>query len=228
MLAGGLGTRMRGHAGGLAKSLVPVLGEPFAHHQLRLLARQGVRDVVLVIGHGGSEIRSSIGDGGGFSVSVTYVDEGDELHGTGGALRLALDRGALSDPVGVLYGDSYLPIDLAPVWAAFDLAAHRALMAVVRSSAELGPGNANLEGDLVTRYDKLGAQLGWIDFGFNVLRRDVIEEIPAGAVVDLADVLRDLSLRRELRGYEVESRFYEVGSPEGLADLERYLATEGR
>ena len=53
---------MRGRTGGLPKTLVPVLGEPFAHHQLRLLASQGVREVVLVIGHGGSEIRESIGD----------------------------------------------------------------------------------------------------------------------------------------------------------------------
>ncbi len=208
---------MRGHAAG-PKYLVPVLGEPFAHHQLRLLASQGVGEVVLVLGHGGDEIRGAVGDSA-FGVGVTYVDEGDELHGTGGALRLALDRVELGDTVAVLYGDSYLPIDLGGPWAAFDTATHRALMTVVRGSS----GNATLEGDLVTLYDK-AASLGWIDFGFNLLRRDAIEEIPAGEVVDLADVFHELSRRGELAGYEVESRFYEVGSPEGLADLEEYLA----
>ena len=65
---------MRGHAAG-PKYLVPVLGEPFAHHQLRLLAAQGVGEVVLVLGHGGDEIRGAVGDSA-FGVGVTYVDEG--------------------------------------------------------------------------------------------------------------------------------------------------------
>jgi N-acetyl-alpha-D-muramate 1-phosphate uridylyltransferase len=222
---------MRERTEGRPKYLLPVREEPFAHHQLRLLASQGVTEVVLVVGHGGSEIRESIGDGERFGLAVTYVDEGGELHGTGGALRLALDQGVLADPAAVLYGDSYLPIDLGAVWAAFDPAVHRALMTVVRNRGQWDASNAILEGEVVTLYDKgapPGAGLEWIDFGFNILRQDAIEEIPAGAVVDLADVLRELSLRGELRGYEVESRFYEVGSPEGLADLEEYLAaTEG-
>ncbi len=218
---------MRERTEGLPKYLLPVRGEPFAHHQLRLLASQGVTEVVLVIGHGGSEIRESVGDGGRFGLSVAYVDEGDELRGTGGALRFAFDQGVLADPVAVLYGDSYLPIDLAAVWDAFDPAAHRALMTVVRNRGQWDASNATLEGGTVTRYEKgapPGSGMDWIDFGFNILRRDVVEEIPAGAVVDLADVLHELSLRGELAGYEVESRFYEVGSPEGLADLEEYLA----
>ena len=112
VLAGGLGTRMRDAAPGLPKALVPVLGEPFAFHQLRLLASQGVREVVYVIGHLGSQIRAAVGDGDAFGLGVSYVDEGESLRGTGGALRFAHDRGTLPDVFGVLYGDSYLPIDL--------------------------------------------------------------------------------------------------------------------
>ena len=40
---------------------------------------------------------------------------------------------------------------------------------------------------------------------------------------DLADVLRDLSREGKLAGYEVTERFYEIGSPEGLADFSRYV-----
>jgi N-acetyl-alpha-D-muramate 1-phosphate uridylyltransferase len=79
----------------------------------------------------------------------------------------------------------------------------------------------------VVLYDKRpearDERMAWIDYGFTVLRRAVVEEIPAGAVVDLADVYRELSSRGDLAGYEVAERFYEAGSPEGLADLERHL-----
>ena len=131
ILAGGLGTRMRDRAGELPKALVEVAGEPFAHHQLRLLAGQGVREVVFVIGFQGEKLRAAIGDGSRFGLSVGYVDEGEELHGTGGALRYALDADALADPMAVLYGDSYLPIELAPVWVAFAESGRLALMTML-------------------------------------------------------------------------------------------------
>jgi hypothetical protein len=72
------------------------------------------------------------------------------------------------------------------------------------------------------------AEMRWIDYGLSVLSRRVVESrIPPGEVVDLTGVMRDLSLGGALAGLEVEQRFYEVGSPQGLRDLEAYLARSG-
>ena len=227
VLAGGLGTRMAHIAPDLPKALVPVLGEPFAFHQLRLLAAQGVRDVLYVVGHLGARIREAVGDGRTFDLAVAYVDERESLHGTAGALRLALDRGVLPETFGVLYGDSYLPIDLAPVWRAFSDDGRPALMTVFRNERLWDSSNAVFGNGTVLRYDKDPAAhepaMEWIDYGFSVLERSVVDRIPTDSVVDLADVYRDLSRRGELAGYEVSERFYEVGSPGGLAELEDYL-----
>lgn len=232
VLAGGLGTRMASVAPDVPKALAPVLGEPFAFHQLRLLAGQGVRDVLYVVGHLGAEIREAVGDGSAFQLAVSYIDEGESLHGTGGALRLALDRGELPETFGVLYGDSYLPIDLTPVWPAFVASSRPALMTVFRNEDRWEPSNAVFEDGVVTRYDKNPAArapaMRWIDYGLAVLGRDVVDAIPPDSVVDLADVYRDLSERGELAGYEVSERFYEAGSPGGLAELEAYLSKNDR
>ena len=65
----------------------------------------------------------------------------------------------------------------------------------------------------------------WIDYGFAILSRPaVIDRIASGEVADLADLMRDLSAAGQLAGFEVPERFYEIGSPQGLADLERHLA----
>jgi NDP-sugar pyrophosphorylase family protein len=219
---------MEGVAPGIPKALVPVCGEPFAFHQLRLLESQGVGDVVFVVGHRGAQVRDAVDDGRAFGLRVSYVDEGDDLHGTGGALRVALGRGSLPEVFGVLYGDSYLPTELAPIWAAFAAAGRPALMTVHRNEDRWDLSNAVLEAGLVVAYDKRpearDERMAWIDYGFSVLERSVVEDIPAETAVDLADVYGILSSRGQLAGYEVSERFYEAGSPRGVADLERYLA----
>src|SRR5205807_1170594 len=82
---GGLGTRMRPLTANVPKSLVPVLGRPFAELQLEWLASQEVTDVIYSIGYRGSTVRTALGDGRRFGVTLTYVDEGNELLGTAGA-----------------------------------------------------------------------------------------------------------------------------------------------
>ena len=95
VLAGGLGTRMRPLTETVPKALLPVLGAPFADWQLALLAEQGVERVVYCVGYRGELLREHVGDGSRHGLSVTWSDEGQELRGTAGAIRLALDRGAL-------------------------------------------------------------------------------------------------------------------------------------
>jgi len=91
ILAGGLATRLRPVTETVAKAVMPVAGRPFAEYQLEWLARAGVTDVVYAIGFHGDQIRAAVGDGSRFGIRVTYVDEGEILLGTGGAVRLAYD-----------------------------------------------------------------------------------------------------------------------------------------
>jgi NDP-sugar pyrophosphorylase family protein len=231
ILAGGLGTRMASLTAGRPKALLPVAGRPFIDHQLELLAEAGVTDVVICTGYGGAELRSHVEDGAAHGLELRFVDEGDELRGTAGALRLAFDQGVLDPSFAVLYGDSYLPIELQPVWDAFRASRLPALMTVLRNDDRWDASNAIVADGRVVLYDKGGSdpRRRWIDYGLSVLAaRVVAERVPAGAVSDLAEVYRDLSLAGELGAYEVEERFYEIGSPSGLEELERYLGHSKR
>jgi NDP-sugar pyrophosphorylase family protein len=227
ILAGGLGTRMRAVTGDLPKALIPVAGRPFAHHQLALLASQGVRRVVYCIGHEGARLRAFVRDGSPWGLHVSYVDEGAELLGTGGALRAALDAGALDEEVAVLYGDSYLPAPFGPIVAAFQDSGSPALMTVLRNEDRWDASNAVFRDGRVVLYDKSvrSPEMAWIDYGLTILRTELLSErVMPRAIADLADLMHDLSREGLLAGYQVEGRFHEVGSPEGLAELEGYLA----
>ena len=228
ILAGGLGTRMAEVSRGAPKALVPVAGEPFAYHQLSLLASQGVRRVVFCVGFGADRVRAFVGDGSRWGLDVAYVDEGETLLGTAGALRGACNAGVLDESFGVLYGDSYLPIDLTAVTRAFQASGLPALMTVLLNKDRWDASNAVFRRGRVVRYDKRPearvAEMLWIDYGFSIFERElIVDRVAAGAVVDLAELVGELSAAGLLAGLEVTERFYEVGSPRGRDELEAHL-----
>jgi NDP-sugar pyrophosphorylase family protein len=229
VLAGGLGTRMRPATEAVPKALVRVLGKPFADWQLEHLAAQGVERLIYSVGYRGDMLRAHVGDGSGFGLKVTWVDEGERLRGTGGAIRLALDEGALEDAFFVLYGDSYLTVVMSEVEVAWRDSKQPALMTVMRNEGRWDSSNAIYKDGRVVLYDKSRpkerqSEMHWIDYGLSVLAREVITtRIERDTVADLADLMKDLSTEGVLAGLEVNQRFYEAGSPSGLQDLEKYL-----
>lgn len=228
ILAGGLGTRIAGRSAGLPKALIPVLGKPFLYYQLEWLAQQNVRDVVMSVGYKGELIREAVGGGEGFGLSVAYADEGDILRGTGGALRYIADLGLLESSFFVVYGDSYLPINLGSVWLTSG-GGKIPTMTVLRNEGRWDKSNVIFRDGVLILYDKLAtdpAALGmdYIDFGLSVLTRDtIVQGIASASKVDLAVLFNRLSTEGRLRGHEVFERFYEIGSPQGLDDFEAYL-----
>lgn len=193
------------------------------------LARNGVRDIVYLIGYRGDQIAAALGDGAAFGLSIRYADEGERRLGTAGAIRHAIDLGMLASGFFVLYGNSFLPIDIAPVWRASS-EGRWPLMTVIRNANRWDRSNACFEHGRVRLYDKrvadpIAAGMEFIDYGLSVYPRDEIARlVPAQVPWDLSDVAHELSREGKLRGHEVFEQFYEIGSPAGLADLEALLA----
>ncbi len=226
ILAGGLASRHGERTRHVPKALLPVAGEPFVAHQLRLAARQGFRDVVLCIGHLGDAIERFVRDGSAFGLHVEYSRDGDVLLGTGGALRRA--RPLLGDPFVVVYGDSWLEIDVEPVLEAFYASQKPALMTVLHNHGLWDRSNADFDGARV-RYSKRspGSEMQWIDFGLGVLRSSILDDWPASEPFGLSDVYERLSSAGQLAGFEARERFFEIGSEQGLAETDARLRTRG-
>lgn len=231
VLAGGLGARMRPLTELIPKALIPVLGRPFAELQLEWLAGEGVDHVVYSVGYRADMIREALGSGERFGLYIDYVDEGDDLRGSGGALRLALDRQLLPEQFFILYGDAYLRVHLAAVEERWHASGKPALMTVLRNAGRWDRSNAVLH-DGGVFYDKRATErppnMEWIDYGLSVTSADVIAGwLPPGGRGDLADLFHVLSQRGDVAGLEVTQRFYEIGSPSGLNELEDHLRQNG-
>jgi len=220
ILAGGLGTRMRPLTETCPKTLLPAAGRPFAYYQLHWLAAQGITAVVYSIGHQGDQIRRYWAEQRP-PIPICYVDEGEVLLGTAGALRLAHKQGVLDERFFVIYGDSFLPVEFAPVWDAFQASTLPALMTVLRNEGRWDRSNVIYEPGRVALYDKsAGPGMRHIDYGLSCFRRELFDD-PTHS--DLAALFHDLSLQGRLAAFEVHERFYEIGSLAGLRDFEEYL-----
>jgi NDP-sugar pyrophosphorylase family protein len=233
ILAGGLATRMRPLTETIPKAMIPVEGRPFIDHQLAWLAAHGVTEVVLSVGYLGEAIQAHVGDGARYGLSARVVNEGANLRGTAGAVRLAFDEGVLDERFLLTYGDSFLPIDFAAVFRHFEAAGAPGLMTVYRNQGRWDTSNVIFDGRMVTLYDKQRKtrppeDFSFIDYGLSALTRQAVEQrIPAGQKADLSDLFHALSLRGELCGWESPERFYEIGSPQGLADFSEWVRARG-
>jgi NDP-sugar pyrophosphorylase family protein len=225
ILAGGLATRLRPITERVPKVLIPVAGQPFLAHQLALLRRQGITRAVLCVGHLGDRVQQDFGDGSAHGVRLEYSFDGPVLLGTGGALKRALPL--LGGWFFVLYGDSYLPIDFRPVAERFQRSGKLGLMTVFQNEGRYDASNVVFRDGEITVYDKKtkAPDMRHIDYGLSLFRSSAFDDWPANQPFDLADVLQRLVARRQLAGYEVKERFYEIGSPAGLAELEALLGS---
>jgi MurNAc alpha-1-phosphate uridylyltransferase len=210
----------------LPKSMLPVAGRPFVDWQLERLAECGFRDVVMCVAFLGDRIETHVKDGARFGLAVRWSLEGPRLLGTGGALRAALPL--LHPTFLVTYGDSYLPFDYAgPLRMLGTHDDADGVMSVFKNDGKWDSSNVSTDGVWVRRYEKgVGdPSLDHIDYGATAFRREVIAACPEGVAFGLDRVQRDLAQRTRLRAYVAHERFYEVGSPHGLAELDRHLRT---
>lgn len=223
ILAGGLATRLRPITEKVPKLLVDVAGEPFFSHQIRLLKAAGLRHLVLCVGYLGEKIVDLYGDGAAWGVKIEYSFDGPKLLGTGGALIQAMPK--LGDSFYVLYGDSYLPIDYLAVGESFLASGKEGLMTVYENHGRYDTSNVWFENDTIRVYDKKARrpEMHHIDYGLGVFRASALASFPRDAVVDLAEVQKSLVARQQLAGYEIKQRFYEIGSHEGLKELDALL-----
>lgn len=223
ILAGGLAKRLRPITETIPKSLVMIAGLPFIAHQLRLLHAAGLRRIVICAGYLGDMIEKEIGNGGRFDLQIEYSFDKPHLLGTGGALKQALPL--LGGHFLVLYGDSYLPIDYREVVRAFIAANKAGLMTVFRNEGRWDTSNVQFEAGQILRYDKKQhtSEMRHIDYGLGILRSESLAPWPENESFDLTEVYSRLLSEDQLSGYEVATRFYEIGSPQGLAELEAFL-----
>lgn len=226
VLMGGLGTRLKNFTKECPKSLVEVCGKPFFDYQLDLLTAWGFKKFVFLVGYKSDMIEEHFGDGSSRGISITYSYDGEKLLGTGGAVRRALDL--LEDDFLLIYGDSFMDIDYAETLYRYErgkAAGARALMSVLGNNDRFDKSNVVMKDGAIALYDKHNTtpEMDHIDYGVCMYERSLFESYPEDTAFDIAQILHELSVKGQLAAQKVTKRFYEIGSPESLAEFSGYV-----
>ena len=225
ILCGGLATRLQPITKTIPKSLVMVNNKPMLQYQLDMLQKQGIRHVVLCVGYLGEMIQDTFGDKYR-DILLEYSFDGPKLIGTGGAIKKAYSK--LSDTFFVLYGDSYLPVEYKPILEYFHTTNKEGLMTLFKNDNLYDTSNVVFKDNQIICYDKKNktTDMNYIDYGLSIFNVSVFKTYPADCSFDLSQVMVNLVNNKQLAGYEVFNRFYEMGSINGLNELELYLKNQ--
>ena len=218
-----MATRLGGIAKDTPKAMLDVAGKPFIEWQLEQVAEQGVKKVVLCLGHLAQAIEGHVGDGKRWGLQVRYSYDGPHARGTGGAIKQALPL--LSDPFYVLYADSWLQGPWKALAAAYGEGGCDSVMSVLLNQGQWDKSNVRFDAGWVRAYDKKaqGPGFDWIDYGLNLFNQAALQRLDKDAF-DLSELQGLLAAAGRMRGVEVKERFYDIGTPQALEETRAHLS----
>jgi MurNAc alpha-1-phosphate uridylyltransferase len=223
LLAGGMATRLGELTETTPKSLIEIAGRPFIEYQLKSFASAGFSQIVVCVGNLSEKIINFVGDGSQYGLQVRYSFDGDEQLGTGGAIRKALPF--LENNFFVQYGDSFLKFNYQELEREFNKNPDPCLMTIYENHNSFDKSNVEIfEGKRIS-YSKSSPspEMNFIDYGCMILDGKLFGDFKTPTKFDLSYYLEHLSRRGLLSGFQVQKRFFEIGSLQGIQVFDEYV-----
>ena len=223
ILAGGLATRLRSLTKKNPKSLIKINNKPFIERQLDFLEKQGIKKVVISIGHHGNKIKKYLNKYYKKKIKILYIKDTPILLGTGGAIINSLKF--LKDFFYVVYGDSYLRIDLKRMKKVYKKKKPKILMALYKNNNKLDRSNISINKQGYIYYDKKNPKknMKYIDYGVSIMKASIFKKFKKKKYYDLENIFYYYSLRKDIIGMKFKNRFFEIGSKKGINDANNYF-----
>ncbi len=214
ILAAGRGERMRPLTVDLPKPMLPVSGKPLLQYHVEALARAGFTELVINHARSGERIEAWFADGAAYGVNIRYSAEGDHPLGTGGGIKRALPLLG-DDPFLVVNGDTWTDFPHETLKPALS---GQARLVLVPNPAHHPQGDFALQESKVTDTGEPKYTFSGIGVYHPGLFRSVTDPVFA-----LAPVLRRAMESRQVTGELYRGRWFDVGTPARLAEVEDYL-----
>ena len=214
ILAGGFGKRLRIALKDIPKPMAPILDNPFLEHQINLLKKQGIKDIILCLHYLADQIHDYFKDGRDFGVNIEYSIEETPL-GTGGAIK-AIEK-YIEDTFIVMNGDSYTDINFNDLVKYHKINGNKYTLVGIDAEKAKSKGNIQLRDTKIVRFleEEKMIEAKFVNAGVYIFEPSIFEEIPENTRIQLeTSIFPRLASRMELDFYEARGYFIDIGIPE--------------
>jgi len=226
ILLGGKGTRLSALFPDIPKALVPVSGRQFLAWQLDWLLANNIKQVLLAAGYMGDKIENWVKQQP-FKDQVSISIEPMPL-GTGGAVKYAVQYRVGKESFWVLNGDSLLPdLNFANMEKAHRKSGVLGTIAVtaIEDSGRYGTVVFDKNGKITRFEEKKNRGAGWINAGIYLLDSSIFSSIsPAENISIENEIFPKLAAEGKLSVFQAKPPLLDMGTPQGLKNMENYLA----
>lgn len=222
ILAGGMGIRLRPYTYDNPKPMVPVNGKPFLAYLIEMLKKNGIEEVVMLLGYLPEKIREYLGDGSRFGIRVKYsVGALEDETGT----RVRNARDLIDGTFLLMYCDNYLNLDLAALYAFHEKMGTAATVTVYNNRRGITKNNILVDDDgYVKRYDqaRMTPGLNGVEIGFFIFEKRIIDRMPPRGNFWLFEFLPVLIGQRDVAGFRTDRIYHSISTEERLKITERF------
>lgn len=225
ILAGGRGERLLPLTLERPKPMILFHGKPFLEYMIVLLQKQGITDIVLLLGYLPEKIVDYFGDGSKWGVRILYSIS-DIIDDTGRRVRKA--KHLVAEQFLLLYCDNYWPLDLAELYDFYVRNGTLASVTVYANIDNFTKNNTRVGADgVVELYDKmrLSQNLNGVEIGFYILAKSVVDLLPDENTNFEQEVLPKLIAQRQLAGFITHQPYYSVSTLERLPRTDHFLGS---
>lgn len=226
IMAGGKGTRIASVNAEVPKPMLEVCGKPILEHQIEVLKRQNLTDIILVIGYLGSVIRDYFQDGSKYGVHISYIEE-KELLGTAGSFYYLKD--IIQDDFFLLNGDLIFDVDLHRF---MNFHKEKHALATLFTHPNNHPYDSGLiianEDGTITKWIHKEEERGFlrnrVNAGIHIISPMVLERFTELKKTDLdREVLKPLIPSGRVYAYDSPEYVKDMGTPERYRQVEQDL-----
>jgi NDP-sugar pyrophosphorylase family protein len=219
ILNGGYGSRVRSVSGNLPKCLIKIGGIPFLFHQLDLIKKAKIRNVVLCLGYKSQYVINFLKKNYK-GLNIIYVIEKKKL-GTGGALINSLKY--LKQNFFLTYGDSWLNVNYVSLQKIF-FSKNKSLITVVPAKIiKNHDANIYIKYGIIKDYNKvkINRNYKYIDYGLMIFKKKLFLNYKIKKI-DLSILISNF-IKENLIDYKiVYKKFYQIGDLKGIKELKKY------
>ena len=224
IMAGGKGTRLSNISRDIPKPMFPILGKPVLEYQIESLKKNGIHEIILVVGHLKEVIMNHFGDGSRHGVKIGYIEEKEPL-GTAGALYYLKKE---KDDFLLLFGDLMLDVDFGRF---MDFHRSRGAMITLYGHPNAHPFDSDLivmgdqglvTGILSKKLERNFYYHNFVNAGIYCVNPAALHGMDAPVKIDLEkDLIADFIGRHAVYAYKSTEYVRDMGTPDRLEAVEK-------